>query len=258
MDNLYLEPQGFLGTGASLLADLTLLAYILLIVPGILAGFVFARRKLHRPHHQIVMIAITVVNWLLIIFLMVTAYRFDVISNISSAPSNPRYLMPTIHGVLGLVAQVLATYVVIRMIMEDINVARAKRRGEKNLSQYWFKGAKPFMWVILILWLVTALLGILSYAIRYELISIPGLSGNVPAPVATEEVEAPVMTEEAPIDEPVTTPETTPESTPEISSTEAAEPVATPEITPEFTPEVAETPEIEDSENENENESDND
>jgi uncharacterized membrane protein YozB (DUF420 family) len=232
MDNLYLEPQGFLGTGANLLADLTLMAYILLIVPGMLAGFVFARRKLHRPHHQILMIAVTLVNWLLIIFLMVTAYRFDVISNISSAPSNPRYLMPTIHGILGLLAQILATYIVIRMIVEDVNVARAKRGGEKNLSKYWFKGAKPFMWVVLILWLLTALLGILSYAIRYELISIGELGGNVPEPVATEEVETPVMTEEVPIDEP----ETTPESTPEL--------------------EVVATPEVKESENENESGSD--
>lgn len=223
MDNLYLEPQGFLGTGASLLADLTLLAYILLIVPGILTGFVFARRKLHRPHHQISMIAITVVNWLLIIFLMVVAYRFDVISNIGSAPGNPRYLMPTVHGLLGLVAQLLATYVVIRMVIEDVNVARAKQRGEKNLSKYWFKGAKPFMWVILILWLVTALLGIASYVIRYELISIGG--GNVPAPVVTQEVEMPAMTEEAPPVEPATTPE----STPETAETPEVEPAETPE-----------------------------
>ena len=43
-----LQP-GLLGTGASLLADLTLLAYLLLIVPGMLAGFVFARRKHFEP-----------------------------------------------------------------------------------------------------------------------------------------------------------------------------------------------------------------
>src|SRR5687768_14872850 len=81
----YLEPQGFLGTGASLLADLTLLAYILLIVPGMIVGYVFARQGKHRPHHKWAMIIITVVNWLLIFFLMIAAYRFDV-SPIS--PSN--------------------------------------------------------------------------------------------------------------------------------------------------------------------------
>jgi uncharacterized membrane protein YozB (DUF420 family) len=224
MDNLYLQPQGFLGTGASLLADLTLLAYILLIVPGMLAGFVFARRGLHRPHHKYAMIIITVVNWLLIIFLMVVAYRFDIASNIGVQPGNLRYLMPTIHGILGLPAQLLATYVVIRMVMEDTNVARARQRGETDLSRYWFKGAKPFMRVTLALWLLTALLGIASYAIRYELISA---GGNLPEPMATEEVEAPV-------------------TTPEILSTEMAEPVMTPEVTPESEP--VETPEAEESE----------
>jgi uncharacterized membrane protein YozB (DUF420 family) len=244
MDNLYLQPEGFLGTGASLLADLTLLAYILLIIPGMLAGFVFAKRNLHRPHHQMLMISITVINWLLIIFLMVTAYRFDVVSNIGTQPTNLRYLMPTVHGLLGLPAQLLATYVVIRMIIEDVNVARARQRGEKNLSKYWFKGAKPFMRVTLVLWLATALLGIVTYAIRYDLVSIGGTGGDVPG--ATEEAGVPEAT-----------PETTPEATPEPESTPEAEPETTPEMTPESTPEPAETPEVEPDETpETEEESD--
>ena len=86
--NPYLEPQGFLGTGASLLADVTLLAYLLLIIPAMIVGFVFARRGMHRPHHKWTMTAITIVNWILIIFLMLAAYRFDVAGNIGSQPSN--------------------------------------------------------------------------------------------------------------------------------------------------------------------------
>ncbi|MEP6985617.1 MAG: hypothetical protein ABI970_08465, partial [Chloroflexota bacterium] len=158
--NPYLQPSGFLGTGASLLADLTLLAYILLIVPGIITGFIFARRGKHRPHHKRTMITITVVNWLLIIFLMLTAYRYDVIGNIASQPANARYLMPTIHGILGLVAQVLATYVIFRMLREDSQVAAAKARGESGqaLSKYWFKNAKTFMRITIILWLSFRLL----------------------------------------------------------------------------------------------------
>src|SRR5689334_9458943 len=130
--NPYLQPPGFLGTGASLLADITLLAYILLIVPGMVAGYILARRGRHRPHHKTIMITITAVNWLLIIFLMLTAYRYDVIGNIASQPTNARYLMPTIHGAIGLVAQLLATYIVFRMLREDTQVAAAKKRGEKG------------------------------------------------------------------------------------------------------------------------------
>jgi uncharacterized membrane protein YozB (DUF420 family) len=206
----YLEPQGFLGTGASLLADLTLVAYVLLIVPGMIAGYIFARRGQHRPHHKNVMITITIINWLLIIFLMVVAYRFDVIGNIGQQPGNARYLMPTIHGILGLPAQLLATYVVYRMLREDTQVASAKARGvpKDQLRQYWFLSAKPLMRITLILWLATALLGVFNYLIRYNVIPSFGTTPNIP--VVTEEPAATV--------EPASTPATTPEpaATPEL------------------------------------------
>ena len=101
----YLEPQGFLGTGASLLADLTLLAYILLIVPGMIVGYVFARQGKHRPHHKWAMIIITVVNWLLIFFLMIAAYRFDVAGNIADPATGAKLIEATVaafggqHGI---------------------------------------------------------------------------------------------------------------------------------------------------------------
>lgn len=221
--NAYLEPQGFLGTGASLLADLTLLAYLLLIVPGMIAGFVFARQGKHRPQHKYAMIVITLVNWLLIIFLMIVAYRFDVVGNIGSQPGNPRYLIPTIHGVLGLVAQVLATYIIYRMLREDSQVAAAKARGAKKeeLRQYWFLNAKSFMRATIILWLLTSLLGIVNYVVRYDL--LPNVGGG--APIVTEEPE------------PATTPEVV--VTPEVVMTE--EPIATPEVV--ISEEPATTPE---------------
>lgn len=241
--NPYLQPPGFLGTGASLLADITLVAYILLIVPGMIAGFVFARRGKHRPHHKRTMITITIINWILIIFLMLTAYRFDVIGNIASQPTNARYLMPTIHGLIGLVAQLLATYVVIRMLREDSQVAAAKARGEKGdqLSKYWFKNAKPFMRLTIILWLITALLGVFNYLIRYDL--LPTFASNSATPAVTAE---PVATEAV-----LTTPETTsepattvePSTTAEVMTTQepataTPKPATTPEpdITPEVTP----------------------
>lgn len=188
--NIYLEPQGFLGTGAGLLADITLIVYILLIIPGMLVGFVFARRRLHRPHHKYTMIIITVVNWLLILFLMVGAYIFDVAGNIGQQPGNARYLLPAIHALLGLPAQLLATYILFRMFREDALVAAAKKRGETELSKYWFKNAKGFMRLSLALWLATALLGIGNYVVRYEVIPAFNLGGAPVAPIATEEATA--------------------------------------------------------------------
>ena len=255
--NPYLQPPGFLGTGASLLADLSLLAYILLIVPGMITGFVFARRGKHRPHHKATMITITVVNWLLIIFLMLTAYRYDVVGNIATQPTNGRYLMPTIHGILGLVAQVLATYVIYRMLREDSQVAAGKVRGEtvQQLSRYWFKSAKPIMRLTLILWLITALLGIFNYLIRYDILPTFASNSAAPAvtvePAATKEVlttaEPAVTVEPAVTKEVATTPEpavtkeadtATPRPRPTTKPAATLAPATTiePGVTPEVTP----------------------
>lgn len=226
--NQYLTPPGFLGTGASLLADLTLVAYVLLIMPGMILGYVFARRGKHRPHHKYLMITITVVNWLLIIFLMLAALTFDVLSNLPSQPANTRYLFPAVHGLLGLTAQGLATYVVYRMIKEDVQVARAKKRGEKHLSKYWFKSAKPVMRLTLALWLITATIGIVTYLVRYNVIPAPQLGTTAPAPVFTPEVIAPETTAEA-TDPPAATQEIEVTQPPETETVEVAPIDATPE-----------------------------
>ena len=220
---VYLQPQGFLGTGASLLADLTLLAYILLIVPAMIVGFVFARRKMFRPYHKWTMIIITIVNTILIGVLMVTAYRFDVGDNMGVQPGNARYLLPTLHAIIGLPAQVLAFYNVYRMLREDAQVAAAKKRGEKDFKKYFFTRAKSFMRLTLALWLATATLGVVSYLIRYDVLSSNAASPAAP-PIATPEVES------------------TPELTPEVDSL----PAATPEIDslPAATPEIDATPEV--------------
>jgi uncharacterized membrane protein YozB (DUF420 family) len=225
----YLQPQGFLGTGASLLADLTLLAYVLLIVPGIIAGFAFARLGKHRPHHRATMVTITVVNWLLIIFLMIVAYRFDVVSNIADQPGNPRYLMPTIHGILGLAAQLLATYVVYRMLREDALVKRGKARGETKdqLRKYWFLNAKPFMRLTILLWLATAVLGVFNYLIRYEV--LPTFASNQVQPVVTEEPAA--TTEPTATESPVVTVE--PAATLDVEMTDEPFEIIAPATTPE-------------------------
>lgn len=236
MDSLYLEPQGFLGTGASLLADLTLIAYIFLIVPGMLAGWVMARRGAHRPQHKFVMNTITLVNWVLILLLMMVAYNFDIADNIGEQPGNARYLVPTIHALLGIPAQLLATYIVFRMWREDTQVARAKQRGETDFEKYWFKNAKWMMQLTLALWLATAAFGVITYTIRYDVIDGFNFGDDDTseiAPVATEDFDslAPVSTED--VDAPIATEEATPEATTEVTEemTEEA-PVSTEEDEP--------------------------
>jgi hypothetical protein len=216
--NLYLEPPGFLGTGASLLADLTLLAYLLLIIPGMIVGSLFARWGLHRPHHKWAMTIITIVNWVLILTLMIAAYRFDVAENVTQTPGMPRYLLPTVHALFGVPAQALATFIVVRMFIEDYQVARAKARGERDTRRYWFRGAKWTMRLSLALWLITASFGVASYLVRYNVIPTPA-GGGAPAPISTPEVDAPIETPD--VIAPIETPEAdAPVETPEASGDE--------------------------------------
>lgn len=181
-----LQP-GFLGTGASLMSDLTLFAYILLIVPAMLVGFVFARRRMHRPHHKWAMIVITLVNWVLIAYLMAFSYSRGVVPGLSQF-TQPAIFLPTIHLLFGGAAQLLATYIVIRMWREDTQVAAARRRGETDVQRYWYKSARPAMRATLGLWLLTVVFGVVTYFTFYAAVpaSPPEAAPEV-TPAATPE-----------------------------------------------------------------------
>lgn len=219
--NLRLEP-GFLNTGASLAADLSLLAYILLILPAMIAGFVFARRKMYEPQHKFVMTGITLFNWVLIILLMALSYSDAVAPNVPDNLSENRFLLPVLHLITGGIAQLLATYLVIRMWFE-------------NSLPSWFKikNIKLPMRITLTLWTVTVLLGISIYFTWYG--GSTASAGDGPVPAATEEPStgngAPAATqEEAPVDE-----------TPEPASIEET---ATEEVTAGETPEPSNTEDV--------------
>lgn len=197
--------DGFLGTNASLSSDLSLLAYILLIVPSMLVGYFFARRKMFVPHHKLIMTAIVLINWVIIVLLMALSYNDGVAPYVGSSLGDARVLLPTIHLVTGALAQVIGTYLVLRMWFENQLPAWVK-----------VKRIKRWMRLTLALWLVTAALGITTYFVFYTpTVTASGADVLPPAvtqeaPQATEEATpadaaAPVVTEEAPA--PVTTPE---------------------------------------------------
>src|ERR1700694_2721951 len=137
--------------------DYVLLIYIFLLVPAMLVGFGFARRHLFVPHHKLTMTTITLINWVLILIVMVVTYRAAVEPDL---PQNLRLaagLVPTIHGLLGLTAQTIATYLVIRMWFE-------------NQLPDWFKvkNIKTYMRFTLGLWLTTAVFGLLTWAVLHH------------------------------------------------------------------------------------------
>lgn len=250
--------EGILGTSAPLMSDLSVLAYILLLIPMMLAGFVFARNKQFVPHHQVVMTAIVILNWGLISFVMAASLR-DTLKYETTDNTAYRFL-PLIHAAFGLTAQVIGTYLVARMWFEDELPAWAK-----------IKKIKPLMRTTLACWLIAAALGVTTYVTWYDPFSDNAADDVTPAstpeatqeaestaePAATEDVAAtaePVATEDvAATAEPIATEAVVvtaePVETEDIVVTEAAEPVETEDVEetqePVETEEPAETEEVE-------------
>src|SRR4051812_32995939 len=105
---------GFLGTNASRASDISLLAYIFLLVPSMLIGFRYARRQ-NFAMHQLVMTAIVLVNWILIAYLMVVSYLGGVAPKLPEGLNQPVYLIPSVHLVFGLSAQIIGTILAAQM-----------------------------------------------------------------------------------------------------------------------------------------------
>ena len=138
-------------------SDLVLLAYIVLIVPAMLVGYFFARRKMFEPYHKITMTVITIVNWLLIIFVMLVTYRYVIPEIPAHLTNQANVLIPTLHLIPGLIAQLLATYLVIRMWFSNYIPER-----------FAVANIKPYMRLTLGLWLLTAVLGAITWAVFHK------------------------------------------------------------------------------------------
>lgn len=176
-----MDQTGFLGTGASLTADLTLIAYLLLLVPGMVIGFFFARRKWFEPHHKLTMTTLTLINWGLIAFVMIVSYSRTVAPQLPAGLSQLDLLLPTIHLITGLSAQCLASYLVIRMWFENSLPDALK---VSNIKRY--------MRLTLALWLITVVLGVTTYVVWYVAAPDAGITpAEVQAPVETPEVNSP-------------------------------------------------------------------
>ena len=204
--NLRASP-GLFNPNATALADVTLIIYVVLLLVMLL-GFSFARRRKYAPHHKLTMTFVTLVNWVLILFVMAVSYGSYVKPELPAGLSQPWVLLPTIHLLTGGLAQLIATYLLFRMWFEDELPGWLKVRR-----------IKPYMRLTLLLWLATILLGFAIYVVWY----VAPAPATTPDPAATPELIAPVETPE--LVEPVETPELVePAETPE-----PAEPAETPE-----------------------------
>jgi plastocyanin/uncharacterized membrane protein YozB (DUF420 family) len=141
--------QTLLGTRTA--ADINLAAQLLLLA-GLLAGFVLARRKRFAQHAN-VQTAMVLLNLLLIAFVMVPSFYGYVIAGESTTGRVAQLMIG--HGVLGVVVEGVALYLILRM------------RTGLIPKRFRIANIKLMMRTTLALWTALVLLGVGIYAERY-------------------------------------------------------------------------------------------
>ena len=160
---------GFLGFGAPLHADINLLIQ-LGMGTALVVGKFLARRQKYRAH-QICQTSVVLLNLVLIASVMAPSFTREVVPNSGKITSDLYYAVAAVHASLGVVAELLAIYVVL--------VAGTSWLPERVK----FKNYKMWMGPTLALWWVVILLGIGIYVRWYMLNDSAGNAPPALAPV---------------------------------------------------------------------------
>ena len=151
--------QGFLGAGAPLSADITLVIEIAMGA-ALLLGMLLARRQRYRAHAWC-QSAVVLLNLIVIAQLMVPSFRSQIAPKIPARLAQSYYMVATIHATMGCIAELLAGYIILaagtRILPERLRFVRYK---------LWMRTA-------LVIWWVTLLLGLTTYARWYVVLQWP-------------------------------------------------------------------------------------
>src|SRR6202140_1138706 len=145
--------EGFLGTHAGFRSDLNLTIQIAMGV-ALISGAFLARAK-RFVAHGICQTAVLVLNLIMICFSMWPSFHSHVLPRLPKRLGKQFYAVATIHGVLGVLAEILGLYIVL--------VA-----GTGILPQTWrFKRWKLWMRIGLALWWIVLLMGVAPSLVWY-------------------------------------------------------------------------------------------
>jgi uncharacterized membrane protein YozB (DUF420 family) len=145
--------DGFLGTHAGYRSDLNLTIQIATGV-ALIFGAYLARAKRYVAH-GICQTVVLVLNLVMICFLMRPSFYLHVVPRLPKRLGKRFYAVATIHGVLGVLAEILGLYI-------------ALVAGTKILPETWrFKRWKLWMRVELALWWVVLMMGVVTYRVWY-------------------------------------------------------------------------------------------
>jgi len=130
--------QGFLGTGATFLADLNLIIQILMGV-ALLFGMSLARRGKYTAH-GFCQSMVVILNLVMITLIMVPSFRKQVIPQIPAGLKDPYYGVAAAHGFTGIVTILLAAYVVLvatKVMPAALRFQNYKRWMRTTLTLWW-------------------------------------------------------------------------------------------------------------------------
>ena len=157
--------SGFLGTGATLRADINLTVQLAMGI-ALLCGMYLARRKRFRAH-KYCQASVMVLNLIMIFLIMAPSFHRQVEPQPAAALKQAYYLVPWVHAILGTFAELLGLYIVLVAATRLIP------------GQLRFKRYRPWMRTELAVWWLVILIGLGTYYIWYL-----APSNAVPVPVS--------------------------------------------------------------------------
>jgi hypothetical protein len=145
--------MGFLGTSASTVADINLVAQLVIVVL-LATGWVYGRDKKKIKLHGQLMVVAVLVNGVAIALVMVPSLILN-LGSIESNPLGPGPLVSVVHAIVGTVAWIYAAYLSWVWGLKPATVECFKRK----------KWMKPVLYA----WLAAAILGVGFYVYYYVL-----------------------------------------------------------------------------------------
>lgn len=145
--------EGFLGTHAGYLSDLNLTIQIVMGL-ALIVGAILAQAK-RFVAHGICQTTVLLLNLVMISISMWPSFYSRVLPRLPKRLGKRFYAVATIHGFLGLLAEILGLYIVLAA-------------GTKILPETWrFKRWKLWMRIELALWWCVLLMGAVTYWVWY-------------------------------------------------------------------------------------------
>lgn len=172
----FMRGPGFLTKGSSLGADVALIGETFLYL-FLLLGIAVQLMRQWKAHDWI-MTFVVVCNFFLILLIMIGSYR-SILSLIAGGSLSPSLLLPLVHGLLGMLAELIAIYCLLA--------------GHKILPRK-IGTLRYFMWATFVLWTMAYVLGLGTYLIFYV-----GSGGDTET---TEATATPIAIEDLPPDLP--------------------------------------------------------